>query len=98
MLGILFIILSNYFRILAPQLTGFVVDEMEMALITKTNPTALPAKQNDVENKQARYDVLVKKTITGQVVSLTDSTPVADLRISFNIQHGERWSGQMFGE
>ncbi|HYE56302.1 MAG TPA: ABC transporter ATP-binding protein [Chitinophagaceae bacterium] len=65
LLGILFIVLSNYFRILAPQLTGFVVDEMEMALISKTDPTALAAKQQDVESKQGRYDVLVKRTITG---------------------------------
>jgi ATP-binding cassette, subfamily B, multidrug efflux pump len=63
MLGILFIILSNYFRILAPQLTGFVVDEMEMALISKTDPQALPAKRADVEKKQARYDVMVKNII-----------------------------------
>ncbi|KIC90016.1 ABC transporter ATP-binding protein [Flavihumibacter sp. ZG627] len=31
-LGILFIILSNYFRILAPQITGFVVDAVEKQL------------------------------------------------------------------
>ncbi|GAO44552.1 ABC transporter ATP-binding protein [Flavihumibacter petaseus] len=32
LLGILFIVLSNYFRILAPQLTGFVIDAVEQHL------------------------------------------------------------------
>jgi ATP-binding cassette, subfamily B, multidrug efflux pump len=63
MLGILFIVLSNYFRILAPQLTGFVVDEMETELIKKTDAPAQPAQQAKVAEKQQRYDVLVRKMI-----------------------------------
>ncbi|MGB8195201.1 MAG: ABC transporter ATP-binding protein [Chitinophagaceae bacterium] len=63
LLGILFIILSNYFRILAPQLTGFVVDEMEVALVKKTDPPAVTAKQEKMEQKHSRYDVLVKNII-----------------------------------
>jgi ATP-binding cassette, subfamily B, multidrug efflux pump len=63
MLGILFIVLSNYFRILAPQLTGFVVDEMETELIKKTDAPSQPAQQARVEQKQQRYDVLVREMI-----------------------------------
>src|SRR5215213_4030649 len=63
MLGILFIVLSNYFRILAPQLTGFVVDKMEIALTARTDPQSQPAKQVKIHEKQQRYDVLVKQMI-----------------------------------
>ncbi len=50
--GIVFVILSNYFRILAPQLTGYVVDAVE---------TLLPGhKQHPV----TRYDPLVQRFIT----------------------------------
>lgn len=52
-LGILFIILSNYFGILAPQVTGFVVDEVHLAL----NPSI-------VTDKKAFFDPLVKWWIT----------------------------------
>jgi len=38
-LGTLFIILSNYFGVLAPQLTGFIVDEVQRSI----NPAAMPA-------------------------------------------------------
>ena len=51
-LGILFIILSNYFRILAPQLTGYVVDAVEQFLPGhKAHPVT-------------RYDPLVQRFIT----------------------------------
>ena len=63
MLGILFIVLSNYFRILAPQLTGFVVDKMEIALTARTDPQSQPAKQVKIHEKQQRYDVVVKQMI-----------------------------------
>jgi ATP-binding cassette subfamily B multidrug efflux pump len=79
----LFIILSNYFRILAPQLTGYVVDAMETALVSKTNPAAQPATQARIYKKQERYDVLVKKTI--QVVDAK--------RLSF--RQKVLWSGIM---
>lgn len=38
-LGTLFIVLSNYFGVLAPQLTGFIVDEVQRSI----NPTAITA-------------------------------------------------------
>ncbi|HEY0678319.1 MAG TPA: ABC transporter ATP-binding protein [Chitinophagaceae bacterium] len=63
LLGILFIILSNYFRILAPQLTGFVVDEMEIELVRNTNQESYADKQSKAEVKHSRYDVLVKEMI-----------------------------------
>ncbi|MFN5422454.1 MAG: ABC transporter ATP-binding protein [bacterium] len=40
-LGVIFIILSNYFGILAPQVTGFVVDEVQIAF----NPSAVSTKK-----------------------------------------------------
>ncbi|MEY2836474.1 MAG: hypothetical protein RLZZ557_2136, partial [Bacteroidota bacterium] len=39
--GILFIIISNYFGLLAPQMTGFVVDEVQRMI----NPAAIPSKK-----------------------------------------------------
>ena len=38
-LGTLFIVLSNYFGVLAPQMTGFIVDEVQRSI----NPAAMPA-------------------------------------------------------
>jgi ATP-binding cassette subfamily B protein len=40
-LGFIFILLSNYFGILAPQMTGFVVDEVQRAI----NPVAMPSEK-----------------------------------------------------
>lgn len=40
MLGIVFITISNYFGILAPQMTGFVVDEVQRHLTGKTDASA----------------------------------------------------------
>jgi len=57
-LGILFIILSNYFRILAPQVSGYVVDKVTHAIKIKKGTSTL---QNIPRN--ANYDVLVKKLI-----------------------------------
>ena len=55
LLGILFIILTNYFRILAPQLTGYVVNNVVHAIDgTKANPLL---------NKEKQYDFLVKAVI-----------------------------------
>ena len=56
-LGILFIILSNYFRILSPQVSGFVVDKVQHALAQK-NGTEI-----NVPVREVRYDVLVKALI-----------------------------------
>ena len=51
-LGILFIVLSNYFGILAPQLTGYVVDEVQRII----NP-------NSLSHDKVYFDPLVKKFI-----------------------------------
>lgn len=48
-LGVLFVVLSNYIGILAPQVTGFVVDEVQRSL----NPTA-------VGSERVFFDPLVK--------------------------------------
>ena len=53
LLGILFIILSNYFRILAPQLTGYIVN---------TVVTAVEKKTPEVP-KEKQHDFLVQKII-----------------------------------
>ncbi|WP_298299268.1 ABC transporter ATP-binding protein [Hydrotalea sp.] len=58
LLGILFIILSNYFRILAPQVSGYVVDQAEHLIQQKT------AANTVRENKRiANYDFLVQRFI-----------------------------------
>lgn len=54
-LGALFVILTNYFRILSPQITGYVVDTVVQAL--KPGGATM---QPDV---YAGYDILVRKTI-----------------------------------
>lgn len=57
-LGILFIILSNYFRILAPQVSGYVVDKVTKAIKIQNG---LPIAKHPTRN--ANYDVLVKQLI-----------------------------------
>jgi len=61
LLGIVFIVLSNYFRILAPQLTGFVVDEVQLTLLKEKDPQEFDKKTSEINKKQERYDVLVKE-------------------------------------
>jgi ATP-binding cassette, subfamily B, multidrug efflux pump len=74
LLGIIFIILSNYFRILSPQVTGYVVNSVEKELrdsVAKKNladhkspSIAVDAKQHTEDVKDtANYDILVKKFI-----------------------------------
>ncbi len=53
-LGILFIVLSNYFRILSPQIAGFVVDQVQKK-ITTTSAAQIHARSN--------YDILVKQLL-----------------------------------
>jgi ATP-binding cassette subfamily B multidrug efflux pump len=53
MLGIVFVVLTNYFRILAPQLTGYVVNTVVHSLEKK------PAIAQDGKN----YDILVREVI-----------------------------------
>jgi ATP-binding cassette subfamily B protein len=58
LLGILFIVLSNYFRILAPQVSGYVVDQAEQLIRQQT------AANTASENKRiANYDYLVQQFI-----------------------------------
>jgi ATP-binding cassette subfamily B protein len=54
LLGIVFIILSNYFRILSPQLSGYVVDKVSQAI--------QPGRAGGPP-RSASYDVLVQKLI-----------------------------------
>jgi ATP-binding cassette subfamily B protein len=55
-LGILFIILSNYFRILSPQIAGFVVDQVQQKIAQSATSTA----QN---HSRTNYDILVKQLL-----------------------------------
>ena len=65
LLGILFIILSNYFRILTPQITGFVIDSVQLELLKQKQSEQFVPTQNSFHLKQQRYDVLVKSIIAG---------------------------------
>jgi len=59
MLGILFVVLTNYFRILAPQITGYVLN-------TVVHTIKKDAAGNEVThsfNEEKNYDFLVKKVI-----------------------------------
>ena len=71
-LGFIFIILSNYFRILTPQVTGFVVNAVEKELKDSVNQKSQHAgipiqinglSKNSSAKDEANYDVLVKKFI-----------------------------------
>ncbi|HTE11395.1 MAG TPA: ABC transporter ATP-binding protein [Chitinophagaceae bacterium] len=58
LLGIIFITLSNYFRILSPQLSGYVVDKVEQSIrssVEKLKPVTAHRSRN--------YDLLVQKMI-----------------------------------
>jgi ATP-binding cassette subfamily B protein len=56
LLGIVFITLSNYFKILSPQLSGYVVDKVEQSVSQRVQSGSRP-------HKAASYDVLVKHFI-----------------------------------
>ncbi len=60
MLGILFVVLTNYFRILAPQITGYVVNNVVHSI--NSNSTVKQINSHTVTEK--KYDYLVKKVIT----------------------------------
>src|SRR5450432_3421029 len=64
LLGILFIVLSNYFRILAPQVTKYVLNTVEIGLRKDYTPRGPAVKTN--------YDPLVKVFI--QQLDVRDST------------------------
>lgn len=55
--GIIFIILSNYFRILSPQVSGYVVDKVTKAIKLKNGLPVANAPRN------INYDILVKQLI-----------------------------------
>jgi ATP-binding cassette, subfamily B, multidrug efflux pump len=63
LLGLVFIILSNYFRILTPQVTGYVVNsvdrELKVKIEAKKGNKAVSANTRDTAN----YDILVRKFI-----------------------------------
>ena len=61
LLGILFIILSNYFKILAPQLTGIVIDNVQLELLKDKDNGLYQQFKQEVDRKVARYDPLVEK-------------------------------------
>ena len=70
LLGLLFVILSNYFRILAPQVTGYVVNTVEKELTTQVQQNRKPVSaEMQIQNAKTRksdtanYDILVKKFI-----------------------------------
>ena len=58
MLGILFVVLTNYFRILSPQLTGYVVNTVVHS-IKAGDSTALSNAKADEKN----YDIMVRAVI-----------------------------------
>ena len=59
MLGILFVILTNYFRILSPQITGYVVNTVVQAIKSPDHTVQLAMVQHD----QANYDIIVRAVI-----------------------------------
>ncbi|HEV3250861.1 MAG TPA: ABC transporter ATP-binding protein [Puia sp.] len=74
LLGIVFIVLSNYFRILTPQITGYVVNSVEKELretaarrsggvSSPNNQMAVNRQLNSQRKDSANYDILVKKFI-----------------------------------
>jgi ATP-binding cassette, subfamily B, multidrug efflux pump len=57
LLGIIFIVLTNYFRILSPQLTGYVVNVVVHSVENNHPVSAVPA---NIENVEKEYSGLVK--------------------------------------
>ncbi len=69
--GILFVVLSNYFRILTPQVTGYVVNAVEKELTTGGAGRSNDARKTAITQRKdtADYDILVKKFIRQMDVS-----------------------------
>lgn len=71
LLGLLFVFLSNYFRILAPQVTGYVVNSVQKELVVQAKARSHVAvsenadlrAQRNQKSDTANYDILVKKFI-----------------------------------
>jgi ATP-binding cassette subfamily B multidrug efflux pump len=68
LLGIIFIVLTNYFRILSPQLTGYIVD----IAVKKTETIQSPAKDY---HKEKKNDIIVR-AIIDQLESKTFSQKI----------------------
>lgn len=58
LLGIMFVVLTNYFRILAPQITGYVVNTVVQSI--KHDDKNTPGAP---DHSEKNYDFLVKKVI-----------------------------------
>ena len=74
-IGILFIIISNYFGVLAPQVTGFIIDYVQRSL-------NLPGYQPKSET--ANYDMLVQKFVQeleSRQLQLSDIVAIAGITI-----------------
>jgi ATP-binding cassette subfamily B multidrug efflux pump len=66
LLGLIFIILSNYFKILSPQITGYVVNSIESELRANIGHTGAKVGQGGAAapvQDTANYDILVRKFI-----------------------------------
>lgn len=84
LLGIVFIVLSNYFRILTPQLTGFVIDSVQLAILEEKNSPQRDKLIQDFARKEARYDRLVDgvtDTIKSTDYSLKDKVLVCGITL-----------------
>jgi len=60
LLGVVFVVLTNYFRILSPQITGYVVNTVVHTVKSARGSEAEAMLQKDISN----YDVIVKWVIT----------------------------------
>jgi ATP-binding cassette subfamily B protein len=58
LLGFFFVILTNYFRILSPQLTGYVVNTVVQSISKKGQDTS-----HLISHSHSNYDILVKNVI-----------------------------------
>ena len=67
LLGIIFIVLSNYFRILSPQLSGYVIDKVEQSVRTTVSHNTVPVKR-----REANYDGMVQWLIHKLDAGTTD--------------------------
>ncbi|MBS1640348.1 MAG: ABC transporter ATP-binding protein [Bacteroidetes bacterium] len=56
-LGIVFIVLSNYFKILSPQVSGYVIDKVERSI------SSINASTVNAAHHQKSYNILVKQLI-----------------------------------
>ncbi len=57
LLGILFVILTNYFRILAPQITGYVVNTVVLTIKSTAANNVLTARSHET------YDIIVRNVL-----------------------------------